>query len=164
MSMVGVAMPVRAPSSRTAPVSASVSKGRPSVRSCSMDVRCAPTAAAPSMRLSMFKAKRAPRASPTACASAISAAAMARVPGSVAITSKVAWVSAESGLNAKLPHSFIQMSLRRCGRIGARKPAPSSSAAKATVRSLRSPFGSPRIRRLSERCRTKPGRTTSTDG
>ena len=38
--------------------------------------------------------------------------AMARVPGSVAITSRVACVRTLMGLKQRLPHSFTQISLR----------------------------------------------------
>ena len=82
---IGVGRSVRGgPNSATEPIRASISIGRPRSRSCSIEVRWAPTAAAPSMRFSTSMAKRTPRASPMAWASSIMARARARVSGSLA--------------------------------------------------------------------------------
>ncbi len=64
---------------------------------------------------------RASRRSPAPRASC--RAATARVPGSRAITSRVAPVSALIGLNERLPQSLTQISSRICGRTGALRPA-----------------------------------------
>ena len=111
--------PVRRPNR---PARRSPSGGAAS-RSCSIDVRCAPTAAPPSMRRSTSIGKVTPSFSAITCASTIIARATARVPGSVQSTSSVAWVRAEIGLKDRLPHSFTQISSRRRGRTGAFSPA-----------------------------------------
>ena len=103
VSIVGVGVPVSRPSSCTAPSSASISIGRPASRSCSIEVRCAPTAAAPSMRRSTSIGNFTPSVSAISCASSIMARATPRVPGSVQSTASGAWGSAEIGLNDRFP-------------------------------------------------------------
>ena len=124
----------------------------------------APTAAPPSMRFSTSIAKLAPSASPIACASSIIARHNDRVPGSVQITSSVAWVSALIGLKHRLPHSFIQISSRSFGRIGALKPASRNIADSSSMRSVRSPDGSPSENRSPLMWRITPGSGTSLAG
>ena len=121
------ASPVRRPSSCTAVTSASISIGRPSSRSCSIEVLCAPTCSAPAMRLSTSIGNFTPSAAAIVSASTIIARATARVPASRAISSSVPPVSAEIGLKERLPQSLTQMSLRMSGRIGARMPAATSA-------------------------------------
>ena len=66
-------------------------------------------------------------------ASSIMSRATARVPSSVQRTSSVAWVSAEIGLNERLPQSFTQISSRSLGRTGALRPAAVSAFDRATA-------------------------------
>ena len=90
------------PSSCTAVTSASISIGRPSSRSCSIEVLCAPTSSAPAMRLSTSIGNFTPSAVAIVSASTIMVRATARVPGSPAISSSVPPVSAEIGLKREV--------------------------------------------------------------
>ena len=116
------------------------------------------------MRRSTSIGNLTPSASATACASSIMPFATARVPGSVHNTSSVAWVSAEIGLNDRLPHSLTQISSRRRGRTGAFSPAAVSAADRANARSDLLPSGSPSENRLPSICLTTPGAITSAAG
>ena len=162
--MVGVGTPAMPPSSTTEPTSASSSSARPASTSCSIEVLCAPTASAPAMRCSSVILKRTPSASATACPSAIIAAASARVPGKRQMSSSVACVSALIGLKLRLPQSLIQISLRMSLLTGALKPAFISACDSASMRSLRVPSGSPKVKRLPSITRTTPGATSSAAG
>ena len=68
---------------------------------------------------------------PIACASSIIARATDRVPSSATMSSSVLPVSAEIGLNDRLPQSFTHISLRISSRTGACSPAATSSCASA---------------------------------
>ena len=70
-----------------------------------------------------------------------------RVPGSVATTSKVAFVSALIGLKHKFPHNFTQIS-SRIFLTGALKPALIITCDNARTRSVFSPEDSPKVNRL----------------
>ena len=83
-SRYGVSTCVTRASSTTALTIASTSSGRPSSRSCSIDVLCSPTSAAPLRRASTSTAIFSPSASATACASSMTLRAKARVAGSAA--------------------------------------------------------------------------------
>ena len=133
------------------------------MKSCNIDVVCAPTAAAPAIRLSTSMAKRTPSFSPIACASSIMFLATARVPGSVATISSVAFVSALKGLKHKLPHSFTHIS-SRIFLTGALRPALIIACDNARTRSVFSPDDSPRVNRLPSMCRTTPGSNISQAG
>ena len=74
--------PTMSPSSATAPTMASSSIGRPRSKSCSMEVLCSPTEAAPSIRLSTSIGMVTPSLAATASASFMIDWATARVPGS----------------------------------------------------------------------------------
>ena len=73
-----------------------------------MEVRCAPTRAAPFTRRSMPTRKVTPKRLAISCASVIILMESARRPGSVATMSSVARVSALIGLKQRLPHSLSQ--------------------------------------------------------
>ena len=88
---------------------------------------------------------------------------MALVPTSVAMVSSVSKVSALMGLKERLPQSFTQISFRM-RRTGARRPAAMKALASAFTRSVLSPDGSPRMKRLPARCWITPGSTTSVAG
>ena len=59
-SVAGIGVSVSRPSSTNAPISGSISRGRPASTSCSIDVLWAPTFSAPSMRCSMEIRRRSP--------------------------------------------------------------------------------------------------------
>ena len=73
------------------------------------------------------------------------------------ISTIVALVSALSGLNATLPISLIQMSLRRSASTGAFSPPAIMASLNAIQRAEISPDGSPMENRVPSRCRITPG-------
>ena len=133
--------PAHAPA--PAVTSASISIGRPRSRSCSIEVLCAPTAAAAvdaAGRRRSGSARRASRRSPAPRPSW--RGRRARVPGSAQISSSVAPVSALIGLKERLPQSLTQISSRMSGRTGALRPAAiSASDRRLDARSCCSPVG-----------------------
>src|SRR5262249_34314565 len=102
-SSAGVGILVRRPISWTTVTRGSSSTGRPRSRSCSIEVLCAPTLRAPSMRRSTSTRNLTPKFSAIAWASSMIAFDSARVPGSMQITSSVAWLKALIGLKQTLP-------------------------------------------------------------
>ena len=115
-----------------------------------MEVLCAPTSAAPAMRVSTSSGKRTPSFSATACASSIMVRGTRRAsPGSAVITSSVARVSAQIRLKDRFPQSLTQMSsrmLRPHRRLEAGRLIISCEDA---MRALAlQPSGSPRSKRL----------------
>lgn len=78
-----------------------------------------------------------------------------------ASSSSVPRVSALIGLNATLPRSFTQISWRKRGVTGQRKPAAISASAMRLARSDLLPSGSPKLIRLPSVWRMTPGSTMS---
>jgi hypothetical protein len=109
-----------------------------------MEVRCAPTRAAPFTRRSMLTRKVTPKRLAISWASVIILIDRSRRQGSVATMSSVARVRALMGLKHRLPHSLSQISLRMSPSTGASNPPCSSALAKRTQRSDTLPMGSPR--------------------
>ena len=79
-------------------------------------------------------------------------------------TSSVASVSAEIGLNDRLPQSLTQISSRIRGRTGALSPAACSASESRVARSDFAPSGSPSEKRLPSMWRITPGSATSAAG
>ena len=79
------------------------------------------------------------------------------MPGFWQISTIVALVSALSGLNATLPISLIQMSLRSSASTGAFSPPAIMASLNAIQRAEISPDGSPMENRVPSRCRITPG-------
>jgi len=151
---------VRAPDGRRP---AHRSRGDAGVRSCSIDVLCAPTAPAPSMRRSTAIGSGRRAFSPIAWPSSIIARATARVPASPTISASVPPVSAEIGLKERLPQSLTRC---RCGcrRGSGAQPEAISASERRTMRSVRSPDGSPSGKRSPSTWRISPGASTSAAG
>ena len=81
----------------------------------------------------------------------------------MAISTIVALVSALMGLNAALPSSLIQMSLRMSSSTGHLSPPATIASLNARQRSEISRFGSPIENRVPSMCWIRPGPTTSVE-
>ncbi len=132
--------------------------------SCSIEVLCLPTFAAPAMRRSRLTRNAMPSFSATACASPIIAAARVRVASFSQMSTRVARVRALIGLKLRLPQSLSQISARMSSRTGALKPARPKHSDTRVARSLRLPSSSPSGSRSPSMCATTPGATSSEAG
>jgi hypothetical protein len=154
--MVGVGVSVIRPSSCTEPTSASISIGRPASRSCSIEVRCAPTAAPPSIRRSTSMGNLTPSFSAISCASSIMLRATPRVPG-------IGAEHVERGMGQRRDRVERQVApelhpdlVAEARPTGAFSPAADSAFDSAIARSDFDPSGSPSEKRLPSICLISP--------
>src|ERR1035437_8581606 len=129
----------------------------------SMEVLWSPTLAAPSNRRSTEILGGLPRRAAISAVSCIMASTKSRVPGWAAIWPMVAPVRTLIGLNATLPMSLSQMSLRRLVSTGHLRPPATIAALNATQRSETVPSGSPIEYRVPSICRITPGDSISVE-
>src|ERR1700683_2758890 len=128
-----------------------------------MEVLWSPTLTAPSNRRSTETLGGLPRRVAISAVSCIMASTKSRVPGWAAIWPMVALVRTLIGLNATLPMSLSQMSLRRLVSTGHLRPPATIAALNAAQRSETVPSGSPIEYRVPSMRRITPGGSISAE-
>ena len=156
-STYGVGTPTMAPISRTAPVSASSSSGRPAVASCSIEGVKSPSLRVTACRSSGVCAIGQPIRAPISRASSIAAEQNATTSSSDRTGPMLAPVTAATGFMVRLPHSLYQTSARIRGETVTSRPPPRSAAASERTRGVSAPDGSPTMMPFPLCSRTVPG-------
>ena len=145
-----------APISRTAPVSASSSSGRPASASWSIEGRTSPSLRVTACRSSGVCSIGQPIRAPISRASSMAAEQNATTRSSARTWPMVAPVTAQTGFIVRLPHSLYQTSARMRGETVTSKPAPRSAAASESSRGDPAPDGSPMMMPFPLCSRTTP--------
>src|SRR5713226_788625 len=133
-------------------------------RAAGLEVLWAPTDSAPAMRFSIETRKVTPSFWAISCASFIIVAASSRVSANWQMSTSVAWVSAEIGLNERLPHAFSHISERISGSTIDFSPALMKTSCNSLTRSVSLPSSSPIGKRSPSTWWITPGAVAAAAG